>query len=410
MDDFNDKRRAVISEAVKPYLISGEKFIKTSLCREIIKDNPELFKKDKDSVENCRQLMYREIRNFSQENVFSNTLTEAGFGKLIWKDGWLKSDGASIRIVNPDHFEEFQNGWSDFLEDVKSHAIQYPPGAVAKGDRLVVIDPADVHIGKLCAKEETGYDYDIEIARERMLKGIVELMSEIPEDTISQIVFVAGNDILHTDNTTRGTTKGTPQDTDGQWWQMFKTAKLAYVSAIDYLRDIAPVKVIHCPSNHDFMSGFMLADSLESWYNNADNVTFDSGIQQRKYLVYGANLIGFSHGDGAKHSELQFLMTKEARNYISSTRYRYFYIHHGHHKDRRKYQGKGVQSEKDLTSLTVIDSEYTPPEDTVNVEMVRSPSPPDPWHAKKGYLNEQALEAFVHCPHKGQIGRFTTHF
>lgn len=44
------------------------------------------------------------------------------------------------------------------------------------------------------------------------------------------------------------------------------------------------------------------------------------------------------------------------------------------------------------------------------IEYVRSPSAPDGWHDRNGYLNRQAVEAFVHSPHDGQKKRFTEWF
>jgi hypothetical protein len=48
--------------------------------------------------------------------------------------------------------------------------------------------------------------------------------------------------------------------------------------------------------------------------------------------------------------------------------------------------------------------------DNIQLEVVRSPSPPDGWHDRNGYVNMQAVEAFIHHPFEGQILRKTEWF
>jgi hypothetical protein len=61
------------------------------------------------------------------------------------------------------------------------------------------------------------------------------------------------------------------------------------------------------PSNHDYQSGFFLADVISSWFRNNKNITFDCSIAHRKYFAYGTSLIGTTHGDGAKANDLPFV-------------------------------------------------------------------------------------------------------
>ena len=85
-----------------------------------------------------------------------------------------------------------------------------------KDSYCLVIDPADIHIGKLASAYETGEDYNNEIAVKRVNQGIEKILSYVQCFPLDKIVLIIGNDILHTDNAKRTTTSGTPQDTDGQ--------------------------------------------------------------------------------------------------------------------------------------------------------------------------------------------------
>ena len=253
-------------------------------------------------------------------DTFSEHLEANGFQGGNWKHGWLKVDGASIFIRNPEDVNRIQNMLNEHIERIKKHAPKYKKiKRDPDKDLLLILDPADIHIGKLCVKNETGYEYNITEAVERTRKGVSQLLERAGKHAIGKIVFVVGNDVVHVDNAKRTTTSGTPQDTDGQWFQMFEAAHSVYTAIIEELMQLADVHVVHCMSNHDFTTGFDLAHSLKSWFRHSKNVTFDILPQHNKYLVYGWNLIEFAHGDGAKHTDMQHIMAKEARNAWSST-------------------------------------------------------------------------------------------
>ena len=258
------------------------------------------------------------------------------------------------------------------------------------GGVLLVVDPADTHFGKLSSYVETGERYTLGIARQRVLEGVSALVGQaVKAYQVERIMLVVGNDVLHVDNTTGSTTAGTYQNTSGMWFEMFQTAKSTFIEVIEKLVPIADVDVIYNPSNHDYMSGYMLVDSLASWFRNCPNVSFDATPAHRKYYEFGNSLIGTSHGDGAKPQDLPSLMANEAPQMWSRTKYRYVYTHHVHHKDRSRFL-----ETKDFIGVSVV--------------AVRSPSATDSWHAKKGFTGApKAVEAFIHSKDKGQISRIT---
>jgi hypothetical protein len=200
---------------------------------------------------------------------------------------------------------------------------------------------------------------------------------------------VIGNDVLHIDSPRRTTTSGTPQDTSGMWHEAFIEAKTMYIRCIEKMLEVADVHVIFNPSNHDYMSGWMLAQTIEAYFRLSKNVTFDVGIAHRKYTHYGVNLIGTNHGDGAKLDNLPLIMAQEAPELWVSCPMRYIYCHHIHHKQTHKFM-----SGKDFVGVTV--------------EYLRTPSAADSWHHRNGYVGaKKAVEAFVHSKRHGQVARIT---
>lgn len=295
---------------------------------------------------------------------------------------WYKSENFSIQVKpNTKTYFDIRD---ELLTEMREYSPKYPKITYPKikDGHLLVIDPADVHIGKLSVSFETGEEYNNQIAVQRVREGVNGILQKAKGFNVDQILLIIGNDILHIDTPKRTTTSGTPQDTDGMWYEAFLLAKSIYVQVIETLIQIAPVHVQYDPSNHDYTNGFFLADTLTSWFANSKSVTFNTSIAHRKYYAYGSNLIGTTHGDGAKESDLPLLMAHEAKQW-SDCKHRYFYTHHIHHKKSRDYMG-------------------------VCVESLRSPSGTDSWHHRNGYVfAPKAIEGFIHHKESGQIARIT---
>ncbi len=301
------------------------------------------------------------------------------------KHAWLKSDNASLFVKNPNFQSAKRNKFvEDLIKELDNYSPQYPEikREKSKAGHLMVLDPADIHIGKLCTRLETGQEYNSQIAVKRVLKGVRGVLKSSNGFDIDKINFIAGNDILHIDTPHRKTTSGTPQDTDGMWYENFLMAKKLYVDVLEILISIADVHFTFNPSNHDYISGFMLSQTIESHFRHCKNITFDTGIAHRKYYKYHNNLIGTTHGDGAKIVDLPNLMAHESKDW-SNCKKRYFYTHHVHHK-----------TSKDFIGCTV--------------ESLRSPSTADSWHHRNGYTGAvEGVEAFIHHKQYGQIARLT---
>jgi len=295
---------------------------------------------------------------------------------------WYKGEHFSIHVNN-----KKINLWDlkdKMIEEMKSYSPKYPVIIYPKikDSHLLVIDPADIHIGKLCTAFETGDNYNQDIAVVRVKEGVLGILHKAQPYNIEKILFIIGNDILHVDNAKSSTTAGTFQDSNIMWYDAFKIAFKLYIDVIEILLTVAPVHIQYDPSNHDYVHGFLLAQSIEAWFRTNKNITFNTSIAHRKYYKYNTNLIGTTHGDGAKETDLALLMAHESKEW-NECKHRYFYVHHIHHKKSKDYM-------------------------SVCVEALRSPSGTDSWHHRNGYQHApKAVEGFIHHPEHGQISRIT---
>jgi len=302
---------------------------------------------------------------------------------------WLKTKTESIRVTNPLFVKPeeklFQDLSKTLINDLKNYSPKFPKlERIEDNDSyLLVLDPADIHIGKLCSAFESGETYNNQVAVKRVLDGVRGILQKVSSFKIDKILFIGGNDILHIDSPRRLTTSGTPQDTDGMWHTNFLIAKQLYVDVLEILLTVADVHFTFNPSNHDYTNGFFLANVIETYFKNCENITFDCSIMHRKGFKYYDNLIGTTHGDGAKQQDLPLLMAVEFSKEWSETKHRYVYTHHVHHKTSKDYAG-------------------------ITIESLRSPSGTDSWHHRNGYQHaKKAVEGFLHSKENGQILRIT---
>jgi len=327
---------------------------------------------------------YELIKEFRQQHdALIEECEDKGIPAEDVRHYWFKSNRFSMFVKNEKNgLEDFKTELLDFIQKKNPtyEKVEYPKYTESN---LLVINPADVHVGKLALQEEGGSAHNNDIIIKRVRDGINGLISKSKGFNIDKILFVIGADILHVDNARRTTTSGTPQDTDGMWYSNFILAQKLYIDVIEQLVQLAPVHVQYDPSNHDYTNGFFLAQCVESWFRNSKDITFNTGIAHRKYYAYGANLIGTTHGDGAKETDLPLLMAQEASEHWHDCKHRYFYTEHIHHKKSKDYG-------------------------SVCIESFRSPSGTDSWHHRNGYQHApKAIEAFIHSKDNGQIARLT---
>jgi hypothetical protein len=149
------------------------------------------------------------------------------------------------------------------------------------------------------------------------------------------------------------------------------------VEFIDILRGVAPVEILLTAGNHDFKLSHVLLEYLGAYYRSCEDVEVIKCHKFRQYYEYGENLMGFTHGDGTKLSELPYLMAREAPDFWSRTKHRFFFTGHLHHEMVKDFNG-------------------------VKVYQMPSLSGSDRWHHQHGFEgSNRALQAYLIHPSEG---------
>lgn len=272
---------------------------------------------------------------------------------------------------------------ASLVQDAKSLIVRVPTRIIRphtlSGNMLEVGVP-DLHMGKLAWGRETGHDnYDVAIAKRTFENALEALIQRTSSYSFDEIVFPVGNDLLHTDSQKNTTTAGTPQDSDGRFQKTFITTRKMIVAAIERLRQLAPVKVLMVPGNHDQLAVWHLGDSLSSFFHSYTDVVIDNEPPLRKYHQFGKVMLMFAHGDKGKLSDYPLLMATEQPTMFGSSVHRE--AHTGHIHQLRVQEHHGVR-----------------------VRVLSALCAPDAWHAEKAYVGQaRAAEAFVWNREEGLI-------
>ncbi len=251
--------------------------------------------------------------------------------------------------------------------------LTLPPGE----PHSLVISPFDLHYGKYAWSGEVRDEYNRQMARDLLLGKTASILSDVVKYQIEKIIIPVGSDFFHVDTLGGTTTKGTPQDCDGTFIQIMVEGQQLMVEFIDILRGVAPVEILLTAGNHDFKLSHVLLEYLGAYYRSCEDVEVIKCHKFRQYYEYGENLMGFTHGDGTKLSDLPYLMAREAPDFWSRTKHRFFFTGHLHHEMVKDFNG-------------------------VKVYQMPSLSGSDRWHHQHGFEgSNRALQAYLIHPSEG---------
>lgn len=316
-----------------------------SLCKELkedmtysevaayLKDEYDIVK----SVDSLRNLITGRKRavNVTVDDgiVDKDVLESRGFNPAKWRVTNYRKDGLSVKpIVDTVTFEDINR----FFDNYDSNKHFVTPLKVCyneDGDTLLVELP-DLHVGLLSWAEETGEDYDIKIAEERLAGCAEDIIFRCSKQKFKKIILVTLGDLIHFDNADGKTTKGTKQDIDGRMPKVFDSVLNMLISLIDKLTGVAPVEVIYLPGNHDEIVGRMAVKAVELAYRDVPYVTFDCSPSPRKARLIGNTLIGFTHGNLPQNNMGNWLSEEFRKEYGEA---KHAELHTAHiHTEREK--------------------------------------------------------------------------
>lgn len=235
---------------------------------------------------------------------------------------------------------------------------------------LTVIPLIDWHVGLLAWEEETGSNYDLNIAQDTLRRAMTDLVEATPPS--AKCVVLGLGDLLHFDGYEAKTERsGNMLDTDSRYPKVLRAA----LQLVKYTIDLAltrheTVDVRIMAGNHDTRAALAVAIALAEGYDKHPRVTVNDCPSYIWFERYGKVLLGATHGDKAKMSDMPLLMAVDRpEDWAASTRRRVF-TGHIHHERLREVGG-------------------------VVVESLRSPVAKDAWHSFEGYRAGRSVYAYT---------------
>ena len=250
-------------------------------------------------------------------------------------------------------------------------------------DELMSVIPfGDPHFGMYAWAEEVGNDFDLDIAKRDLCAAVQYLVSQSP--TSQRCVIVNLGDFFHADNLEGKTAKhGNVLDMDTRLPKVIRVGVSAMRQCIETaLTRHKTVEVINAIGNHDEVLSMALSIMLANVYEDEPRVIVHDAPTRRHYIRHGKVLLGITHGDRTKDSQLPGIMATERAEDWGQTRHRYFYRGHHHHDTRMEYNG-------------------------CMVEQFRTLAPGDAYAVGGGWLSGRDMKLIVHHKEYGEVARTT---
>ncbi len=258
-----------------------------------------------------------------------------------------------------------------------------PPPIYSDDDMLTVYPEGDGHAGLYSWVAETGQAFDL-VEYERIHKAATDrLVSSTPPSAYA--LYIDLGDSLHADNNASRTKSGHHLDTHGRHGEVVRVVvRCKRYRIARLLEKHSHVTYRENPGNHNSITAMMLSEMMAAIYENEPRVKIAASTNPYWFHGFGSNLIGTTHGDGAKGANLPLLMAVDAPALWLASEHgsRVWFVGHVHHKDIKDHAG-------------------------VTVEYCRTLAAPDIWSHGAGYRSKRSMEAITFHRIDGEVERHT---
>jgi hypothetical protein len=291
---------------------------------------------------------------------------------------WNKTDVSKQRqleaILNAiTSASEGMTPWKRIAQPVKTMA-----------DLCTVYTLTDFHLGMYSWADETGADWDMDIAENVLLNAVADMMEATPDSQTA--VFAQLGDLLHWDGLLALTpTAKNVLDADTRFPLLVQTAIRVLIRAVEMLcQKHKYVHVIMAEGNHDIASSVWLRAIMTAMFRKNPRVTVDNSAFPFYHHVHGDVFIGWHHGHLQKMDNLPMLFATDPKFKSDYGKCKHTYIHTGHMHHQRVIEKGGIFVEQHPT-VAARDA-----------------------HGARGYLySNRATKAITYHKEKGEVSRVT---
>lgn len=292
------------------------------------------------------------------------------------KQQWVKTD-----VPKQQQLESFTEAIRAIAADTPTLPVVTQLTPSLDSDLATLYISNDAHLGALMWDQETGHDWNTDIAKQTFYSAYDHLFEASPNSKVGIVVDLG--DLTEADNNRNMTPKsGHILATDSRHGKVLRVAYEMLIYAINKaLLKHELVYFYNIGGNHDEFTSIAVREVIRVAFASNPRVIVDESAMPIKYHLHGSTLIQFAHGDGMKMTKAGEVMAVDQSSIFSSTTHRFSHFGHNH-VDK------------------VIDTPIC------RVESHRNLTPNNHWALGMGYRrNPGTMKSITYSTTKGEISR-----
>lgn len=240
----------------------------------------------------------------------------------------------------------------------------------------------DYHLGMYAWGEETGADWDADIAERLLLQWFASAIKAAPDAHTA--IFGQLGDFLHWDGIEAVTpSSGHVVDADTRYPRLVDIAiKVTRQIVQMLLEKHQHVHIIIAEGNHDISSSVWLRKMTAALYEDEQRVTVDDSADPYYAYEHGKTAVFFHHGHKRKPNNIDSVFAAKFRPIFGRTAHAYAHMGHMHHDWKLE------------TNL-------------MTVEQHRTLASPDAYASRGGWLSARSASVITYDKEHGEVGRIT---
>ena len=269
---------------------------------------------------------------------------------------WVKS------VLDTDQQEEIIDGLISGLSIPKFKPTK-PPKQTDK-DRMNVYVFGDSHLDMLSWDDETGANWDLEIALQHHKSAMLDMFNRSPKACHG--VLATMGDLLHRDSLKALTPgSGNLVDVDGRLGRSMECAISMIRAMLDkMLTKYQKVSYVCVRGNHSETLELLISKMIRIAYENEPRLDVVDNTSRHIPLEFGNNFLMFTHGDKLNDQKKADIVVSKFRKQHGKADFSHVLSGHVHHASQKEISGVLVET---FAALPV----------------------PDAWHHESGYVSAQ---------------------
>jgi len=304
-----------------------------------------------------------------------------GHSTLYGEDGKPKLQWIKTSLDNDKYQALMLEAIEALKEDIPRVSMMMPP-PLGNADLLNCYVITDYHLGMLSWGEETGADWDLDIAEKLIIQWFAQAIQQSPNADVA--VFAQLSDFLHFD----GMDAVTPAskhllDVDTRFAKLVRSAIRVIRTIVDMLLSKhQKVHIIMADANHDPVSQIWLREWFSVLYENEPRISVDKTPNPYNAYEFGNTALFFHHGHKRKVANVSEVFAGQFREMFGRTKYAYAHMGHLHSIDVKE------------NNLMIV-------------EQHRTLAAADAYAARGGWLSGRDAKVITYHVNYGEVSRLT---